>query len=244
MNSFFGFIAVPLGYLLSFIYGVIGNYGITLIIFTIIVRVCLFPVYLSQMKSTQKMAALQPKMQAINKRYAHDKQEAQRQLSILYKEEKYNPMSGCLPMAIQMPIIMGLFALLRNPMQFIANDLDIILAVHESFLWVADLSQPDLWILPIASGITTFISFSLTQKTTPQATGGANDMTASMAPMMKVMRYFFPVMIIFMGRSFPAGLAVYWFVGNLLSIVQSFILQRMKKKALEKSEAGTSGNKK
>lgn len=240
MYSFFGFIATPLGYLLTFIYDLVGNYGITLILFTIIVRLCLFPLYASQIKSQIKMADVQPKMQAIQRQYANDREEMQKRLSQLYKEENYNPMKGCLPMLIQMPIIMGLFALLRNPMQFISDNDTIILAVHEGFLWMEDLSQPDTWILPIAAGITTYISFSMTQKSTGQlggSGGDGNDMAAQMAPMMKMMKYFFPLMIVFMGRSFPAGLTIYWFIGNIFTVFQTLILQKMKKKKLAEKEA-------
>ena len=80
----------------------------------------------------------------------------------LYKEEHFNPMGGCLPMLIQMPIIMGLFALLRNPMQYINGD-GMLFAVHESFLWIMDLSQPDKWILPLLAGAATFLSFFIKQ---------------------------------------------------------------------------------
>ena len=234
MSTLFGFIATPLGYLLSFIYGIVGNYGITLILFTIIVRLCLFPLYASQIKGQIKMQSVQPKMQAIQKQYANNREEMQKRLAQLYKEENYNPAKGCLPMLIQLPIIMGLFALLRNPMQYIDNEA-MIMAVHERFFWIPDLSQPDQWILPIMAGITTFISFSMTQKQTQAAPGSGSDMTAQMAPMMKMMKYFFPLMIIFMGRSFPAGLTIYWFIGNLFTVGQTFLLQRMKKKAFAAS---------
>ncbi len=228
MQTIIGFIAVPLGWLLSFIYSLINNYGITLIIFTIFVKGCLYPLYATQIKSTAAMADLQPKMQALQKKYANDKETLNIKMMELYKEEKFNPMGGCLPMLIQMPIIFGLFALLRNPMAYISSD-SMLLAIHESFLWVMDLSQPDLWILPIAAGITTFISFSQTQS----QQGSANN---QMAPMMNMMKYFFPVMIVWMGRSFPAGLTIYWFIGTLVQIGFNFRLNKLRKKMKEESK--------
>lgn len=228
MQTIIGFIAIPLGWLLSTIYGLVDNYGITLIIFTILVKGCLYPLYATQIKSTAAMSDLQPKMKALQKKYANDKETLNVKMMELYKEEKFNPMGGCLPMLIQMPIIFGLFALLRNPMAYISSD-SILIAIHESFLWIMDLSQPDLWILPIAAGVTTFISFSQTQS----QQGAANN---QMAPMMNMMKYFFPVMIVWMGRSFPAGLTVYWFIGTLVQIGFNFRLNRLRKKMKEESE--------
>ena len=224
MNKIIGFIAEPLGILLSYLYSFIDNYGITLIVFTVIVKLCLFPLYADQIKHSARMADVQPKMAALQKKYANDKEMLNIKMMELYKEEKFNPMRGCLPMLIQMPIIFGLFALLRNPTHFIHSN-EMLMAVHEAFIWVPDLSQPDPWILPILAGITTFISFSQTQM---QTSMGMTD--NNMAPMMKMMRYFFPVMIVWMGRSFPAGLTVYWFIGTLIQIFQTKGLNKWKKK--------------
>ncbi|WP_202931101.1 YidC/Oxa1 family membrane protein insertase [Aminipila terrae] len=228
MQTIIGFIAVPLGWLLSFIYSLLNDYGITLIIFTILVKGCLYPLYAAQIKSTAGMADIQPKIQALQRKYANDKETLNIKMMELYKEEKFNPMGGCLPMVIQMPIIFGLFALLRNPMAYISSD-SMLLAIHESFLWIMDLSQPDLWILPIAAGITTFISFSQTQ--TQQ--GNVNN---QMGPMMNIMKYLFPVMIVWMGRSFPAGITIYWFFGTLVQIGFNFRLNKLRKKMKSKSE--------
>lgn len=225
-TTIIGWIAQPLGMLLSYLYDFIGNYGITLILFTIIVKGCLFPLYADQMKHSARMADVQPKMQALQKKYANDKEMLNIKMMELYKEEKFNPMRGCLPMLIQMPIIFGLFALLRNPTVYISSD-SMLMAVHEAFIWIPDLSQPDPWVLPILAGFSTFISFSQTQK---QSGMGDN----SMVSMMKMMRYFFPIMIVWMGRSFPAGLTIYWFVGTVIQIFQTMGLNRWKKKLTAK----------
>ena len=175
------------------------------------------------------MATVQPKMQALQRKYANDKETLNIKMMELYKEEKFNPMRGCLPMLIQMPIIFGLFALLRNPTVFIESD-TMLMAVHEAFLWLPDLSQPDPWILPILAGISTFVSFTQTQQ---QTAGMAEN---SMSSMMKMMRYFFPIMIVWMGRSFPAGLTVYWFIGTAIQIFQTRGLNRWKNKLTEKEK--------
>ncbi len=227
------FIAKPLGLLLTGIYGIVNNYGISLIILTVIVRVCMIPLYAKQLRTSAAMAEMQPKMQEIQRRYANDMELMQQKLSELYREENYNPMSGCLPMIIQMPIIMGLFALLRNPMMYLTDE-SMVMAVHESFLWVQDLSQPDSWILPIAAGLAQYFAFSSQSSGMDQAAAG----------MMNSMKYFFPVMIFLMGRSFPAGLTVYWFVGTLVMIVQNIFMKGYKEKLKSKQAENQKNGKK
>jgi YidC/Oxa1 family membrane protein insertase len=226
------YIVVPLGMLLNAIYDLLGHYGYAIIVFTLIVRIVLFPLYANQIKHSAKMAEVQPKMQALQKQYANDRETLNMKMQELYREEKFNPMMGCLPMLIQLPIIWGLFSLLRNPILYM-NDAEMWIASHESFFWVPDLSQPDQWILPILAGISTFFSFMLTQQ---QQTPGS-EMSNQMAPMMKMMKYFFPVMIVGMGRSFPAGLTIYWFVGTLVQIGQTKLLNVWKKRLVAKNEA-------
>ena len=230
MYTILGVIAKPLGWLLSFLYEFINDYGITIIVFTIIVKLCLYPLYIKQTKSMARMSQVQPKMAALQKKYAGDKETLNIKMAELYKDEKFNPMGGCLPMLIQMPIIMGLFALLRNPMAYMPND-NMLFAVHEQFLWIMDLSQPDKWILPILAGIATFIAFSFNQ----QPTGGVGAQ-AQMGGMMKMMKYIFPVMIIWMGRSFPAGLALYWALGQIMQIFFNLHLKTVRNKINEETK--------
>ena len=135
-----------------------------------------------------------------------------------------------LPYYITTPIIMGLFALLRNPMQYITDD-SMIFAFHESFMWIADLSQPDRWILPIIAGVATFISFSMTQ-----ALSGGTDANNQMAGSMKMMKYIFPVMILWMARSFPSGLALYWAVSQIMQIGFNIHLSSVRKKMKREAE--------
>ncbi|MCI9598344.1 MAG: membrane protein insertase YidC [Firmicutes bacterium] len=230
MYTILGVIAKPLGLLLSFLYGFINDYGITIIVFTIIVKTCLYPLYIKQTKSMARMSEVQPKMAALQRKYANDKETLNIKMAELYKEEKFNPMGGCLPMLIQMPIIMGLFALLRQPMQYMQDD-SMLFAVHESFLWIMDLSQPDKWILPILAGVATFISFYFNQQQTDDS-GAA----AQMNGMMKMMKFIFPVMIVWMGRSFPAGLALYWAIGQFMQIFFNLHLRSVRKKIKEESK--------
>ena len=116
------------------------------------------------------MSQLSPKMKAIQQKYANDKQMLNVKMSEFYKEEKFNPAAGCLPMIIQMPIIFGVFALLRQPLLYMNSDM--LFAVHESFLWIVDLTQPDKWVLPILAGIATYLSFLTTNNKQAQTQPG------------------------------------------------------------------------
>ena len=238
MYTILGIIAKPLGWLLDLLYGFINDYGITIIVFTIIVKLCIYPLYIKQTKSMAKMSEVQPKMQALQRKYANDKETLNIKMAELYKEEKFNPMGGCLPMLIQMPIIMGLFALLRTPMSYITDD-NMIFAFHESFLWIEDLSQPDPWILPIIAGVGTFLSFSMNQSSTAN-----NPAAQQTAGMMKMMKFIFPIMILWMARAFPSGLALYWAVSQIIQIFFNLHLNSVRNKLKKESEAKAKARKK
>lgn len=226
-----GFIAVPLGYLLTFIYKLVGNYGISLIILTVLVKLLLYPLYFKQIKSTASMSSLQPKMKAIQEKYKNDKEKMNEEMAKLYKDENFNPMGGCLPMLIQLPIIMGLFTLLRNPMRYISDE-NMIFAVHQSFLWIKDLGQPDLWILPIAAAVSTYISFAMTQQLT-----GQNEMMGGQGKSMNMMmKYFFPLSILWLARAYPAGLAIYWAGGQFIQIFLNIRMNKFRTKLKEEQE--------
>ena len=210
-----GIVAKPIGYLLALIYKLVGNYGISLIILTVIVKLALYPLYAKQIKSTADMSDMSEKAKEIQNRYANDKEKMNEEMQKLYAETGFNPMSGCLPMLIQFPIIMGLFALLRNPMKYMPSDPALMFANHESFLWIKDLAQPDLIILPIAAGLATFFAFSMNSAMTMQQPG-ANP--GQQKAMNAIMKYFFPVSILWLARSYPAGLAIYWAGGQFMQI--------------------------
>ncbi|MGN0735645.1 MAG: YidC/Oxa1 family membrane protein insertase [Anaerovoracaceae bacterium] len=222
-----GILAKPLGLLLSWLYDIIGNYGIALIIVTVIVKLCLYPVYAKSIKSTMRMTEVQPKVQEIQQKYARDRELMNEKLTELYKEEGVSMYGGCLPMVVQMIVIMGLFALLRNPMAYIDSD-SMLYAIHEPFLWIQDLAQPDKWILPIMAAVATFIATLMSQN----ANAGANAQQAKM--MNSMMKYFFPIMILWMARSYPAGLAIYWFGSQLIQIFYNIRFAKMRKASAEK----------
>ena len=220
-----GIIAKPIGYLLALIYRLVGNYGISLIILTVIVKLVLYPMYAKQIKSTANMSDMSEKAKEIQNRYANDKEKMNEEMQKLYAETGFNPMSGCLPMLIQFPIIMGLFALLRNPMKYMPDDPTLMFANHESFLWIKDLAQPDLWILPIAAGLATFFAFSMNSAMNMQQPG-ANP--GQQKAMNAIMKYFFPLSILWLARSYPAGLAIYWAGGQFMQIFFNLRINKIK----------------
>lgn len=223
MNAFLGFFANIIGWILAAIYNVIDNYGISIIVLTFLIRLVMIPLYAKQMQSSAKISVVQGKIKDIQTRYASNREKMNEEMQKLYSQEGINPTSGCLPLLVQTPILLGLFQLLRNPLSYMTGA-DMVIAVHESFLWVKDLCQPDSWILPVLAGVSTYFTFSMM----PQNDGMG---------MTKSMKYFYPVLIFLIGRSFPAGLALYWAFGNVFTIVQNFIFNRKNRKERFRKEA-------
>ena len=216
-------VAVPLGYVLQWLYSLFSNYGLSIIVFTLIIRLIIMPLYAAQLNSSRRMMEIQPLLKEIQEKYKGDTVKMNEAMQDLYQEHKINPAMGCLPLIIQLPFIWGLFGLLRNPLNYITDD-SMILAVHESFFWVNDLSQPDPWIFPILAGVATFISMKLTT-----LISGQSDSNNPAASSMKMMQYFMPVMIVWMARSMPAGISLYWVVSYFFQIFQIFVMRKPNK---------------
>lgn len=130
------------GYLLGLIYGVVNDYGIAIILFTLITKSLLMPFTIKQLRSQKAMAAIQPKMKEIQDKYKDNKEKQNQMLVELYKEHKYNPLSGCLPLLIQFPIIIGLFTAMRQPGDYVfVNNPELLAkATEQTFLWIGNLS--------------------------------------------------------------------------------------------------------
>ena len=222
MNFVLSLIAKPLALLLQLLYSFIGNYGFSLIVLTTVIKLAMYPSYKAQTMSSLSMQALQPKIKDIQNRYGNDKEMMNQKMQELYQKEGVNPAAGCLPMIVQMIVIMGLFTLLRNPVLYM-NSEKMVFAIHESFFWIKDLAQPDPWILPILAGLATFVSFYFTPQ--PPSQGGMNDI------MQKMMKYIFPIMIMWLAKSYPAGLALYWFMSQFLQIFFNISFNILRKKA-------------
>ncbi|SCY62897.1 YidC/Oxa1 family membrane protein insertase [Alkaliphilus peptidifermentans] len=215
-------LAQPLGSLLKIIYDLIGNYGLAIIVFTIVVKLIMVPLTLKQMRSMKQLQEIQPKIKELQEKYKNDKEKLNVKTMELYKEHQVSPFGGCLPLLIQFPVIIGLFAALRNPGLYVFGSEEIYQQINTSFLWLPNLTDPDVWILPILAGATTYLS-SITMS------ANKNDQTQ------KMMTYFFPLMIFWWGRSFPAGLTLYWVVSNVFQAVQQIIITKPYAKAKEGS---------
>ena len=227
MRAFLGNI---FGGLLKLVFDLVSNigaepkhlsyYGIAIIITTIVFKFILLPISLHQSKSTKKMNELQPKIKEVQNKYKNDPQTQQAKIMEVYKENKYNPASGCLILLIQFPIIIAFFNVLRDPITYVFKDPNIYAAISKNFLWIPNLEQPDpyLWGLPLLAGLTTYLQSKLMTgniQADPQA-----------ASTQKTMNILLPFMIFWAARSFAAGLALYWVIGNIFQIIQLFISNR------------------
>lgn len=200
--------------------GIIANpdisYGLAIILFTIVIKVILLPLTIKQTKSSVKLAEVQPKAAELQAKYKNDPQRGQQELLKLYKEENVNPMSGCLPLIIQYPILIALF--------YAVNKFDYHGA---GFLWLPSLTAADpIFILPIVSGVSTYISSKLLQPAQPQN-------GASAGPNMGMMNIGMAVMFGFMSIKMPSSIVIYWIVNNIIQLIQTMILRPKKKVVVE-----------
>ena len=196
-------ISQPLFALLQWMYALVGNWGWAILLLTFCVRIPLYPLFAKSARSMAGMRKIQPEMQRLKELYGDDRQKMSSEMMGLYKKHKVNPMGGCLPMLIPMPIFIGLYYMLFESVEL----------RHADWLWIADLSVKDpMFILPLIMGLTMWLQ----QKLNPQPT------EASMATAMKLM----PVIFTFMFMWFPAGLVLYWTVNNVFSIFQSWLVNR------------------
>ena len=181
----------------------VGNFGISIIIVTIIIKILLLPLTLKQDKSMKEMKKLQPELEKIKQKYANDKQMLNIKTMELYKEHKVNPLGGCLPLLLQLPILFALFGVLRNG----------IIPKDSSFLWLK-LSVPDpFYVLPVLNGAVSFFQQKLMG-------------SADSNPQMKNMMYIFPIMMIMFSLKMPSGLQLYWLTSSILAVVQQYFIMK------------------
>lgn len=202
--GFLWWIAQPLFSLLDFIHGLVGNWGLAIILLTVIVKMFLYPLSAASFKSMAKMRKLQPEMQRLKERFGDDKQKFSQAMMDLYKKEGANPLGGCLPMLLQMPVFLALYWTLMESVE---------LRQAPFYLWIEDLSVMDpYFVLPILMGASMF----LTQMMQPEPPDPMQ------ARVMKLM----PVMFTFFFLWFPSGLVLYWLVNNIISVLQQWYVTR------------------
>ena len=201
-------LAAPLLDLLRMIYGYVGNYGVAIIILTTIVRLVLFPLTFKGMKSMKRMQQLTPRMKKLQEKYKNNKEKLNKEMMALYRKNRVNPLGGCLPMLLQLPVFFALYSALSSAVEL----------RHAPFIfWISDLSQPDgLGITPILMGASMYIQ----QKMTPQTAM----MDSTQAKVMQMLPFIFTIFTF----TFPSGLTLYWVTSNILSIAQQQIINRIK----------------
>jgi len=217
--GWFDVLAKPMLWLLNFFYGYIGNYGVAIILVTILIKGSFWPITQKGMKSMKNMQKLQPKVAKLKEKYKDDPTKMNQEMMAMYKTYKVNPIGGCLPMIIQIPFFFALYRVLMAAIEL----------RHAPFmLWINDLSAPDRLMvgfdIPYIHGIPVLTllmgaSMYLQQKMTP---------TTADPTQAKVMQ-FLPVVFTFMFLNFASGLVLYWFVNNLLSILQQQLINRQVK---------------
>lgn len=209
--GWFWFLARPFLWSINAIHGFVGNYGVAIIIFTILLRLLMWPLTKKSVTAMSDMQKLQPEMQRLQKLYGDDKKRLQAEMMNLYKSRGTSPMGGCLPMILQIPIFFALYKalLISVPMR------------SAGFLWVADLAARDpLFILPIVMGATMWFQQKL--QTSYNASAATDEKSQQMQKMMKYLPIIFTAMFAFM----PAGLVLYWTVSNMFGIGQMLWIKR------------------
>ena len=192
--------------------GYIGfaNYGVAIILMTIVIKILLYPLTVKQIKSMKAMQDLQPKMKELQEKFKDKPEKLQQEMAALYKNSGVNPLAGCLPLLAQMPILMGIFFAIRD-YSYIGDP---------TFFLLSNLSVADhIYVLPILSAVTTYIQ----QKQT------MNDDN----PQTKMMMYFMPIFIGYISINFPSGLVLYWVVSNIAQIIQQWWMYRDEAKVKE-----------
>ncbi|WP_028670319.1 membrane protein insertase YidC [Saccharospirillum impatiens] len=202
--------AQPLFKLLQFMHSLVGNWGWAIVLMTLTVKMVLYPLTASSYRSMAKMRKFAPKMTQLREQFGDDRQRLGQEMMKMYKKEKLNPMGGCLPILVQMPIFIALYWVLMEAVE---------LRQSPFIFWIEDLSIKDpYFVLPLLMGASMFVQMQMQQQ-------------PSMDPMQARMMKFMPVIFTFMFLWFPAGLTLYWFVNNVTTIVQQYIVNRQFEKA-------------
>lgn len=198
-----------------------GSYGLSIIVVTILIRLVILPLMIKQTQSSKAMQALQPELKKLKEKYSSKDQKTQQKLQqetmALFQKNGVNPMAGCLPLIIQMPILIGFYHAISRTTAI----------SHDSFLWFSLGAKDPYYILPILAGITTFIQ----QKIMMAGTENQN-------PQMAMMVWTMPIMIVIFAFNFPAALSLYWVVGNIFMIVQTYFIKGPELKASATGNAG------
>ena len=187
----------------------VPSYGLAIILLTILIKILVYPLTKKQLRSMKAMQRIQPEMQKLQAKYKNNPQLLQQKMMELYQKEGANPLSGCLPMLIQMPVLMGMYYTLYS---FNYG------GAEPSFMWLPSLSETDpMYVLPLLSALTTYLT-SLTMQ--------SNNNAAQQNSQMKILTYIMPVFIGWISLNFPSGLVLYWVTMNVVQIAQQLWINK------------------
>lgn len=221
---FFTLLYQPLLNILIFIYNCIPDFGVAVIILSLLVRFALWPLTLKQLKTQKNLNKIQSKVKELQEKYKDDKQKLTEETLALYKKEGVNPAGGCLPLLLQLPILLALYSVFKNGllMEDFSNLYSFISApesIKPMFLGILDMTEPNLLLAFIAGGFQ-FLQMKITSKNTPKQKG---------APDMSMMMYILPIVTIMILRSLPSVIGIYWTITTLFTITQYLIIHKKKK---------------
>ena len=254
-TAIFGPVYSFFGAILKFFYDISGNYGVAIILFTLAVNIILLPLTWKQQKSTTKMQSIQPELKKIQQKYKNDKEKLNMEMMKLYKDNNINPMGGCLPLLIQLPVIFILYQIVYRPLTYMIgmepNAVEALKAAHKitdysaeikiaaleskvdfNFLGL-DLSQTPsfnafnwFWLIPLLAGVTTFALSWLTTRQS-NARKAEKDGDNSTADTMQTMTKIMPLITVWFAFNFPAGIGFYWIANNLFKMVQQVAVNKI-----------------
>ncbi|MFC1651975.1 YidC/Oxa1 family membrane protein insertase [Patescibacteria group bacterium] len=234
----------PLLNFLVLIYNTIPGHdiGVAIIILTAFLRFALWPLSQKSIKSQKALQDLQPKMKEIKKKHRNNKEKQAQATMEFYKKNKINPLGSCLPMLIQLPILIALYRVLSDTVG--AEHLDKLYyfvsdpgSINPFFLGLIDLSKPDRFVLPILAGGLQFIQTKMLMSNQKKDQKGQGEKTGIEKMLGSQMTYFMPLITVFFAFTLPAGLPLYWIVTTLVAILQQWLIMRKRKPEMEKAKS-------
>jgi len=219
------------------------DFGIAIIVLTIIIRIILYPLMLKSIKSQKMLSELQPKIQEIQQKYKNDKEKQAKEMMGLYKKEKINPFGGCLPLLIQLPILIALYRVFWRGMQpgamshlysFVPNPGEI----NPTFFGLINLAEPSLGLAFLA-GVCQFYQTKMLMSKNKKPAGQGDQMTQFSNIMQKQMLYFFPIFTVFILWKLPSAIGLYWLITAFFSIFQQYLILKPKPKSEENKSSSS-----
>lgn len=255
MGIFSTLITQPLGYIIKFIYEICGqNYGVAIIVFTVLVKLLMVPLSIKQQKAMAKTQKVQPYINELQRKYKNDKDKLSKEMMKIYQENEISPMGGCLPLLIQFPILIGIIQVVYRPITYIlkmdvtalskgldlgktvssiqeiaiAKELDLInfnfFGIDLSMMPKDNINNIAIWIIPVLATLVTYLSGKLSQKMS--SSSAQNEQAQQMSSSMTTIM---PVMTLFFTYTMPVAAALYWFISSATQVVQQYLLNKLVK---------------